>query len=275
MTGRLKFFCPRWGSEGLGWDEFLAQVREAGYNGVEFAVPGDADPADIEAVLEKMERRGLLAILQHYDTREADFGRHRRAFEQWFAKVAPFSPYKLNSQTGRDIFSFEENLTLIELAGAFGQSRGVAVLHETHRGKFSFAAHVTRPYLQALPGLQITLDASHWVCVAESYLEDQAEAVELALSRTEHIHARVGHPEGPQVTDPRAPEWRPALEMHMRWWDRVAERKRARGEELSVTMEFGPAPYLVHLPFTNQPITSQWEVNAELMRLLRERLGRP
>ncbi|GAB1483119.1 hypothetical protein MASR2M78_19350 [Treponema sp.] len=49
--------------------------------------------------------------------------------------------------------------------------------------------------------------SSRWCTVAESYLEDQKEAVDAALSRTDHIHARVGFPEGPQVGDPAAPEW--------------------------------------------------------------------
>lgn len=35
---------------------------------------------------------------------------------------------------------------------------------------------------------------AHWVAVAESFLEDQSEAVKLAIERADHIHARVGYP---------------------------------------------------------------------------------
>ena len=76
------------------------------------------------------------------------------------------------------------------------------VLHETHRNKFTFAAHITFDYPNRIPELRITLNASHWVNVAESFLEEQA--IDLAIKRTEHIHARVGYPEGPQVPDPAA-----------------------------------------------------------------------
>jgi hypothetical protein len=155
----------------------------------------------------------------------------------------------------------------------FSQNTGVKVYHETHRNKFSFAAHITKEYLQEIPGLQITLDASHWVCVAESFLKNQQEAMHLAIERTEHIHARVGYEEGPQVPDPRAPEWQPALNMHLNWWDKVVDRKRLEGADaiLTITPEFGPFPYMVSMPFTQQPITNQWEVNAYMMQLLRER----
>ena len=170
------------------------------------------------------------------------------------------------------ITSFEQNCTLFDIAGAFAERSGVTVLHETHRGKFSFAAHVTKQYLERLPELRLTLDVSHWVNVAESYLGDQTEALTLALERSEHLHARVGHPEAPQVPDPRAEAWREALDVHLGWWDRVAERKRAAGDdELTIAPEFGPPPYLVTLPETGEPIADQWEVNVYMMRLLRER----
>jgi hypothetical protein len=97
--------------------------------------------------------------------------------------------------------------------------------------------------------------------------------MQLAIERTEHIHARVGYKEGPQVPDPHVPEWQYALNMHLNWWDKVAERKRLEGADaiLIITPEFGPFPYMVSLPLTQQPITNQWDVNAYMMQLLRER----
>ena len=45
--------------------------------------------------------------------------------------------------------------------------------------------------------------------------------MELAITRTDHIHARVGYTEGPQITDPRVPEWKRALDFHLQCWDKV------------------------------------------------------
>jgi len=78
----------------------------------------------------------------------------------------------------------------------------VTIIHETHRGKFSFAVHSTRKYLEAIPSLRLNLDISHWYTVAESYLDDQQRRWSWRSRRTAHIHARVGHKQGPQVSDP-------------------------------------------------------------------------
>ena len=112
---------------------------------------------------------------------------------------------------------------------------------------------------------------SHWVCVAESLLEDQPEAMQLACDRTEHIHARVGYPEGPQVSDPFLPEWKQALEAHLVWWDRVAKRRINDNKTVIITPEFGSYPYMVHLPKTNEPIADQWSINVKMMNLLKKR----
>lgn len=270
---QLLFFCPRWGSEALPWTEFLPRVRAAGYDGVEIGVANETTAAELAAIWEQLDRHGLQVIAQHYATEDPDFARHHGTYAAWLEKIRPFPVLRINSQTGKDHFSLAQNQALLATAHAFGAASGTTVLHETHRGKFSFAAHVTHEYLLADPKLHLTLDASHWVNVAESYLADQPAALALALARTEHIHARVGFPEGPQVPDPRAPEWQPAVQAHLAWWDCVVARKRAAGPEalLTIAPEFGPPPYLPTLPFTQQPVTSQWDVNVHMMNLLKER----
>jgi hypothetical protein len=62
------------------------------------------------------------------------------------------------------------------------------------------------------------------------------------LIRVERIHARIGHPQGPRVNDPRVPEWEDTVKAHFAWWDVVAERKK--GERMTVLTEFGPPGYL-------------------------------
>jgi len=271
------FFCPRWGSEHLDWPRFMSKVKEAGYDGIEWGIAHDTSHAELEKVWKEADRQGLLLIAQHYDSYQSDFGQHYRAYEAWLEKLQPYPVVKINSQTGKDFFSFQQNKALIELAAEYARKNNTRVLHETHRGKFSFAAHITRGYLEAIPDLTLTLDISHWVAVAESYLDDQQETVELAIARTGHLHARVGHTEGPQVTDPRAPEWQDALSRHLVWWDRVRmnwEGQGGRGEPLTITTEFGPHPYLVHLPYTGEPIASQWDINVYMMDLLKGKYGK-
>ncbi|MCU7552242.1 sugar phosphate isomerase/epimerase [Chitinophagaceae bacterium LB-8] len=267
----IQYYCPRWGSESLSWGTFFENVMAAGYDGVECGIAVTASEKELEEIWNLSAKHNVKIIIQHYDTYVAEFSKHFDQYCAWLEKVKPYPCVKINSQTGKDFFSFEQNQALIEETLRFTENEGVPVVHETHRNKFSFAAHITKTYLEKIPGLKITLDASHWVCVAESFLEDQPQAVNLAIEKTEHIHARVGYIEGPQVPDPRINEWEHALNMHLNWWDKVVERKKKENAILTIAPEFGPFPYMVPLPSTGQPITNQWEVNLFMMNLLKKR----
>lgn len=267
---KLLFFCPRWGQEHLSWDQFFLQVKQAGYDGVECSLPDDK--AETAVFLKGLQQYGLRFIAQHWQTVVVDFDRHLSEFKQRLQQLAASAPMFINSQTGKDYYSFEQNSQLIDAASSVAADSGVSILHETHRGKFSFAAHITHHYLQRIPNLRITLDISHWCAVAETLLQDQQAAVETAIQRSNHIHARVGHPEGPQVIDPRAPENAETLNFHLQCWDAIFDLKRKNGDEFfTITPEFGAPPYLHLFPYTLQPIASQWEINVFMMELLRKR----
>lgn len=267
---KILFFCPRWGQELTPWNVFLSKVKDAGYDGVETSLP--RDNIEKQKILKEFKCYHLSLIAQHWETVEPGFEKHAVEFEQRLRSLAEAEPLFINSQTGKDYYSVEQNTALIKLAENIAADTDIQILHETHRGKFSFAAHITKTYLQRLPGLQITLDVSHWFNTAETFLHDQQAAVELAVSRTGHIHSRVGFTEGPQITDPRAPEWNEALEAHLHIWDKViALNKQKDAAFFTITSEFGAPPYLPLLPYTKQPIVDQWEVNVYMMNLLKER----
>ena len=121
------------------------------------------------------------------------------------------------------------------------------------------------------PATELMLDVSHWCTVSESLLEDQEDALGSFFSRRQ-AHPRPGRTRAGTagVSDPRAPEWQPALQAHLRWWDMVVSARRAAGAKtLTTTPEFGPPPYLSVMPWTQQPVGSQWEINLHMMQLLR------
>ena len=267
----VEFYCPRWGSEHLSWEDFCVRVKREGYDGIEVGIANNASQKEMNEIWNLAHHNGLKLIAQFYDSAYPEFSKHFDIYNAWLEKLKSYPCVKIDSQTGRDIFSFEQNRELILAAFQFTSRTGIEVMHETHRHKCLFAAHIAKDYFHKIPELKITLDASHWVCVGESFLEDQTAAMELAIARSGHIHARVGYTEGPQVPDPRAAEWQPAVAAHLVWWDKIAEHKKQRGETLTITSEFGPYPYMVHLPDTITPITNQWDVNVYMMQLLKKR----
>lgn len=269
MALEIQFFCPRWGSEHMSWDGFCRKVKQEGYDGIEYAIAHNVTGKDLDLAWNAAAKHNLRIIAQHFDTYTADFPRHYNAYCTWLQRIRSYQPLKVNSQTGKDFFTFQQNKELIDAAA----DSGMQVIHETHRNKFSFAAHVAKNYMENIPELRITLDVSHWVCVAESFLDDQASAMQLAIERTDHIHARVGYPEGPQVADPRVEEWQEALNKHLKWWDQVVKYKKKQSPDgpLTISPEFGPFPYMVRIPASGKPIAGQWEINSYMMHLLKKR----
>jgi sugar phosphate isomerase/epimerase len=180
-------------------------------------------------------------------------------------------PLYINCHSGKDYFSYEENKAFIDHTTALAKQTGLLICHETHRSRMLYAAPAAKQYLQNNPDLKLTFDVSHWCNVSESFLQDQPQTVSLAIDRAEHIHARIGHPEGPQVSDPRAPEWEGAVKAHLAWWDRIVARKKEKGERITILTEFGPPDYMPTTAYTRQPLSDQWAINVYMMHLLRKR----
>ncbi|MGV3767714.1 MAG: sugar phosphate isomerase/epimerase family protein [Chitinophagaceae bacterium] len=263
----LYVLATNWGFKG-NWDQFCHAAKHAGYDGIEvWAPPGSEKDAFLSAVLKYELKFAFLA-----GASESNFSKHLSQFEQNLAYAASMKPLFINCHSGRDYFPMEEGKKIYAHTQDVAQRTGIPIYHETHRSRLLFAAHTTRNYLEAVPSLELTLDISHWCNVHESLLDDQPEAVALALERTAHIHARIGHQEGPQVNDPRAPEWSRVVEKHFAWWDTVvAARIRKKASFITFTTEFGPANYMPTLPYTRQEIGNQWEINAYMKDLLQKR----
>ena len=268
----LKILATNWGYEG-SVDAFCTAAKKEGYDGAEFWWPQNQKNHD-----------ELFAALKKHDLQVGflcgsglkDYAAHLDFFKKSIdaATKSEIKPLYINCHSGRDHFSYDQNKAFIDHTTEASEKSGIPIYHETHRARMLFAAHIARNFIEKNPKLKLTLDISHWCNVAESLLEDQEETIKLALSRTGHIHARIGHPEGPQVNDPRAPEWESALKAHLAWWDVVVERKINSGEQITFLTEFGPPHYMPTVPYTNQPLADQWEINVFMMHLLRKRYSK-
>ena len=266
----LKILATNWGFPG-SLNEFCERVKKEGYDGIEIWWPS-----------EKKNQDELFTSLKKHDLQvgflcgsgESDYSKHLEQFRKMVtaaAKDAPQKPLYINCHSGRDHFSFRQSTAFVEFTTQLANETGLKICHETHRGRIMFAAHVTRQFMEQNPALRLTLDISHWCNVHESLLHDQQQTVSMAIERTDHIHARIGHPEGPQVNDPRAPEWKDIVDAHLAWWDKVVEIKSKKNEQVTILTEFGPPDYMPTLPYTRQALANQWSINVYMMQLLRKR----
>jgi sugar phosphate isomerase/epimerase len=266
----VKILATDWGFQG-DIDTFCALVKKEGYDGIEMWWPGNVEKRKLLfAALEKHE----LEVGYLCGSHEANYKTHLDAFRANIKQATTEfvrKPLYINCHSGKDFYSSAQNQAMLDITADAASKSGLLICHETHRGRMLFAAHIARGFIEKNPSLRLTLDISHWCNVHESLLKDQQETVKMALERVGHIHARIGHEQGAQVNDPRAPEWENTVKAHLGWWDEVVERKAKNNETITFLTEFGPPNYMPTLPYTRQPLANQWDINVYMMHLLRDR----
>lgn len=269
---KILYFRSVWGLEEPSIEEKLVKIKQGGFDGVELEVPPDLETC--RRARRCLDDLGLAVVAQQWRTAGATPQAHMDSLVPQYERALALRPLYLNSHTGCDHFVLEENVAIIDHAEALAKQGGVPVLHETHRGRAFFSAPAAVGLLAERPALRLTADFSHWCCVHESLLEDQAARVATAIRHSHAIHARIGHAEGPQITDPRDPAWQPQLGAHLAWWRTIVEQRRAEGcTLLPICPEFGPAPYMTFLPHTRQPIADLWAINCHMRDWLKQELG--
>ena len=266
----LKIMGTSWGFDG-NTDAFCAKAKAAGYDGIEMWWTTDAK--DRDELFTALKKHGLdIGFL--VGSGNTDFAKNLAEFSKNLEAATSQTTHKplyINCHSGKDYFNSEQCQAFFDVTKKVSAASGISIYHETHRGRILYSAPIARQYMEKNPDLQVTCDLSHWCCVHESLLADQPEAVNLAIARAGHIHVRVGHAEGPQVNDPRAPEWANAVKTHFDWWDKMVAQRRKAGKQVTILTEFGPPDYMPTLPYTRQTVANQWEINAYMMKVLRER----
>ena len=263
---KLIFGKSKWEMWDDPMEEFLQRVQASGFEATEIYLGSlEETPGEIA----RLHADHNLQLIGQILTQGQSYREHIQSLESQFEFAAQCQVVFINSHAGRDIFSFDENLQVFQRAVELSRSSGIPILIETHRGRPTYSAIETRPYLEALPELRLTADFSHWMVVHESDLADQSVNLEIAITRADYIHARVGYAEGPQITDPRAPEWEHAVTRHLGLWQELLDQHKKDGKEsLYITPEFGPPAYMHTAPFTNQPVGDAWEQNVNMRDLL-------
>lgn len=249
----------------------LERIVAAGYEVLEANLFDRPEPrAEVQRLVAQAGLPVIVQINSSGPTVEAQLKNLTQRFEHGLS----FQPLFFNCHTGRDHFSFEDNVRIFTRAAELSARHGVPITHETHRGCALFCVPVAVRFLQALPELRLTADLAHWFCVHESDMSDQSGALEFILSRADHLHARVGFSEGAQVSDPRNPRYEFWLQRNMELWKQVCDRARATGRaSFTVTPEFGPYGYLPLRGREPVPVADPWEINLWLRDLLRRELG--
>ena len=175
-----------WGVDGA-WEQVFPQFRQAGYGAIECALPA---PADRKRFLALCATHGLECIPQIF-TCGGTPAEHLESFRAQVAAAAELGPRLINSHSGRDGFTEAQSERFFAEALRIEAESGVAVAHETHRGRILFHPWIAGRLLARFGELKLCCDFSHWVCVCERLLDDQTAILRQCAARL-HSPARAG-----------------------------------------------------------------------------------
>ena len=272
---KLMIFRHLWGVAGE-WEDLFPRFKLAGYRGIESALPSPKERTRFRSLLRE---HGLEFIPQVFSQGKT-VADHLESLREQIAAARTFAPRFINAHSGQDAFTEADSARFFEGALQFEAESGIAIAHETHRGRILYNPWITSRLLTRFPELKLCCDFSHWVCVCERLIKDQLGVIRQCAKRCLHVHARVGYEQGPQVPDPRAPEYQRHLEAHEAWWRLIWEAQERRGCRIStLTPEFGPPDYQHTLPFTRVPVSDvaeicDWQARRQADNFTRRSKGR-
>jgi sugar phosphate isomerase/epimerase len=188
---------------------------------------------------------------------------HIERFERRLDDAQELPCERINVLAGNDRWPMADQCRFFEKLLTIADQKGVACCFETHRATSLYSPWLTLELIEQLPELRFTADISHWVLVCERLLNQPHDDLTPFLDRVDHIQARIGTDQTPQVIHPAAPEVTPWKAYFQSVWASIWARHAANGRAITtMTTEFGVDGYLTHQPFTQMPMADLHEVNA-------------
>ncbi|VXB90625.1 sugar phosphate isomerase/epimerase family protein [Pseudomonas sp. 8O] len=275
---RLEIFRTLWGYRG-SWQQALDEALGAGFDGIEARIPETAAQRAINARLLREQNVPYIATLFTSTPvlpRQSDSPQvHLEDLRMKLDWAAELSPRLVNVLPGNDRWALSEQVDFFGRAAELALACGLHVCFEIHRGRSLYSPWVTLDVIRQVPELRFTSDISHWLVTCERLLDDPADDLSAFIERVDHIQARVGYDQGPQVPHPGAPEYAEVLAFHQRHWESIWSSQEKRGLQITtLTPEFGPDGYLHHLPFTDVPVADLWQLNQWMARCERQHFHR-
>lgn len=275
---RLEIFRTLWGYRG-SWQQALDEALGAGFDGLEARIPETAAQRAINARLLREQNAPYIATLFTSTPvlpRQSDSPHvHLEDLRIKLDWAAELGPRLVNVLPGNDRWALSEQVDFFARAVELADASGLKVCFEIHRGRSLYSPWVTLDVIRQVPELRFTSDISHWLVTCERLLDDPADDLSAFIERVDHIQARVGYDQGPQVPHPGAPEYAEVLAFHQRHWESIWSSQEKRGlQTTTLTPEFGPDGYLHHLPFTDVPVADLWQLNQWMARRERQHFHR-
>jgi hypothetical protein len=263
----FKVFQSLWGMEGLPfggaaeWSlhEKLDRIVNAGFDGIEIAW-SPTFPIGQEA----------LALLPEYQLEWTlvCFPKSQDDFKRIVDRFADSDPRLINVQPDIRPYTLREGIPHILGWMDTARDAGLTVYFETHRDRMTTDLRYTLKLIDAIPGMKLVADLSHYVVGQEFSwpIDDDNEAMmQRILARSYGFHGRVASREQVQIQIgfPQHQQW---LDLFLRWWEDGFRLRRDEGglEELVFVPELGPSGYAI-TGADGEELSDRWEEALQLM----------
>jgi sugar phosphate isomerase/epimerase len=254
---KVEVYKTLWGLGGT-MEQRLERVKSQGYEGFEDWVQPHFT---LKPIIDKVGLKYMAMVA----------GDEVEAFKRGLGEAYDNGAVGATIHAGRPWMTYQQGLDHLGKLVEATKQVPFPVNFETHRGRLLFEPMSTAQYLKDLPDLYLCADLSHWTVVTESMLGGFGSQIELVLSRTRHIHARIGFEEGPQVPDPREKNWEGYTPTFEKWWDIVHANNQKAGRLTTFDPEFGPPHYQWTNPQTGAPLADIEDVAMWMTKRLRDR----
>jgi hypothetical protein len=277
VTSGYLLFLSLWGFSG-DLSDAITRAKDQGFDGLEVNLghPTIAQ-TDVLVLQEALQQADLQLIVElvtggdYVPDLARPWHEHASELDNQLREAEALKPQRITVIAGSDSWSDDTQDHFLETVLDRLEPCSCPVSLETHRSRSLFNPWRIADLLERHPRLRLTADISHWCAVSERIMTPELEPIAAIADRVDHIHARVGHAQGPSVGHPFAPEWAAELEAHRRCWQLFVKQQRARGQGVTtITPEFGPDGYLPRLPFTAMPVADLEAINAAMAQWLRQ-----
>lgn len=255
----VKLFRSLWGIYKSDAQLFslLKTLRDSGYHGIECSLSDmgkdKSSRNNMRNLCDQLGLERIIGIYSAWDDYEGPVNSlyspvnvHLENFKSQLHEALEYGAVHVNGHSGSDSWSEDESICFFRSASLISKELGAHISHETHRGRALHNPWLTKRIVSAVPDLRLTADLSHWVLSCERNFSSTYEMKVLQdlAPFVDHVHARIGTPQCPQVPQPASPEYAVDRTMHESWWKMVRDEHVKVGKSsLTITPEYGPYPY--------------------------------
>ncbi|MCS7458664.1 TIM barrel protein [Paenibacillus doosanensis] len=245
---RLDIQQSWWAMNGVGngereWtvEEKFEKIAEAGFTGILSGIPA---PEEQDRWHRLLEEYNLSFGTHAFPYRREDLTPVLRDAKQFGAQY-------VNAQVMDSFVIGDEAIRLLQSLTEEAAVHGVPFMVETHRARVTQDLHRTADYVNAIPGLRLTIDFSHYVVAGEmthsGIIEKAEPLLDTLLRRTSALHGRVSN--GEQVQVDIGPNGEHGMvEHYLRWWSKGIAywlQEAQPGDVLPFVSELGPPGYAI------------------------------